>query len=418
MRLYVYQHGALAGYLDTLSGSGITFSYDETFLSNPSSLPLSLSLPLQAKAFREREALPFFDGLLPEESARTAIAKFLGISEFSTMRLLAAIGGECAGSISILPEPQTIDQPEGSYLPLTLHEFTELTKPTSTYRLELEADARLSLAGAQGKICLHKRSNDMDKTDWLLPCNGAASSYILKPDSPYYSNLAINEYICSQLAQSCNINTCQTWLQFCPDPILITKRYDRIANKGMIERLFQEDSCQALGIPVKLKYQVDGGPKTIDLVTLIEQVSTNPAQDIEQLVQMFIFNYLIGNCDAHGKNFSILRSREGSIALAPAYDLVSTLAYPNLSRKLAMRFGTTYKIDSIQQSDFALLAAECSIGTRLATDLATNLVVKALENLPLITSLSILKDGGRADSFAAFLSDGITTRARQIGVEP
>lgn len=92
---------------------------------------------------------------------------------------------------------------------------------------------------------------------------------------------------------------------------------------GTIERLHQEDSCQALGASPDTKYQAEGGPNLSDCFQLLRSVSTNPVIDLRRLLDAVIFNFLIGNNDAHGKNFSLIyQGRE--CRLAPLYDVLST----------------------------------------------------------------------------------------------
>jgi serine/threonine-protein kinase HipA len=71
------------------------------------------------------------------------------------------------------------------------------------------------------------------------------------------------------------------------------------------------------------------------------------------------FNFLIGNNDAHGKNFSIIH--KDTITLAPFYDLVSTQVYPNLDRKLAMAIGNTYRHDRVNQSAFVKFSKDMKL---------------------------------------------------------
>lgn len=118
-------------------------------------------------------------------------------------------------------------------------------------------------------------------------------------------------------------------------PYLIIERYDRDLTVEPIRRLHQEDTCQALGKLQAEKYQEEGGPTVKDVFGLINDFSSAPAVDRSEFWQALIFNVLIGNCDAHGKNYSFLYDTRAP-TLAPLYDLVSTVVYEGLSRRLAM----------------------------------------------------------------------------------
>ncbi len=116
-------------------------------------------------------------------------------------------------------------------------------------------------------------------------------------------------------------------------------RYDRTENEeGQLERIHQEDFCQAMGIVPELKYQLEGGPNLKQCFSLIREISSTPGPDLLRFFDAVIFNYLIGNNDAHGKNFSFLYHREEA-RLAPLYDLVCTRAYPEFSDEMAMKIG-------------------------------------------------------------------------------
>jgi serine/threonine-protein kinase HipA len=124
-----------------------------------------------------------------------------------------------------------------------------------------------------------------------------------------------------------------------PQPYLLVERYDRhLGTEGRVERLHQEDFCQALGIPSLLKYQSEGGPNLSQCFDLVRNFSVQPAADAKHLQDVVIFNVLVGNADAHGKNFSILYLPAGP-RLAPFYDLMSTAFYPDLDNNFAMKIG-------------------------------------------------------------------------------
>ena len=109
------------------------------------------------------------------------------------------------------------------------------------------------------------------------------------------------------------------------------------------------------------KYQRDGGPGIASCARVIREWSALPAEDLPRLVQWVAFNCLIGNEDAHAKNLAFLYGEQG-LRLAPYYDLVTTLAYPDLERSLAMKVGTTWDIRNVQRSDWRRLAAATDLG--------------------------------------------------------
>ena len=146
-----------------------------------------------------------------------------------------------------------------------------------------------------------------------------------------------------QLAKMVGLKVPQSHIRHVGDvPYYLVERYDRTKNKdGKILRLHQEDFCQAMGIMPDLKYEREGGPNYRQCQDLLRAASTQPAADQIALLKRIIFNYLIGNADAHGKNFSLLYAGKKPV-LAPAYDLLSTSVYPDLSVKMAMKIGSQY----------------------------------------------------------------------------
>jgi serine/threonine-protein kinase HipA len=389
MLLYVYQQSRYIGILQTESGVGMQFSYDLDYLSESDASPISLSLPLQEGTFKGRRCEAFFDGLLPEGDERTEIARYLQVSSRSPMRLLSALGGDCAGAVSLYTErlearpsnkigEETV---HNEYKPISAGTIKELIKPGSGKRVPFAVDNRLSLAGAQSKLSLHTAGDPSSLEGWLLPLDGSPTTHIIKPASPFFESLPVNEYICLHLAAACGIPTVHSWLLGETKPALVTLRYDRINENGVYRRLSQEDSCQALGIKSSDKYENDGGPGVADIAMLIYQHCESPLKDVGNFLKLLLFNLYIGNCDAHGKNYSLVREMNGAYHLAPAYDLVSTAYYPDLTLKLAMRYGRHNDITKVDASDLDNLATACGVSSRWAKRTAINVFASLIEAL-------------------------------------
>jgi serine/threonine-protein kinase HipA len=160
----------------------------------------------------------------------------------------------------------------------------------------------------------------------------------------------------------------------------------------VLERLHQEDFCQALGIVSENKYQKEGGPSLKQCFALLREVSSAPVLDLAHLLDAVIFNYLVGNNDAHGKNFSLLyrgvgtASREAGTAnletrLAPLYDVVSTRYYPELTRELAMKIGGEYSSDKVSKANFEQLAEDAGLAKPLVRRRVPELAEVVLLNL-------------------------------------
>jgi serine/threonine-protein kinase HipA len=139
------------------------------------------------------------------------------------------------------------------------------------------------------------------------------------------------------------------------------ERYDRqVTADGRLMRLHQEDFCQALGIAPEYKYQNEGGPDLSQAFELLRRATRPSAPQILKLLDFVIFNVLVGNHDAHGKNFSLIYTTEG-IVLAPCYDVLSTAVYPNLTDKMAMKIGSKYRFTEVQLRHWERFAAEACL---------------------------------------------------------
>ena len=366
MKLNVFFGNKKAGSLESTENRGVIFVYDEKYLNDKTSVPLSASLPLQREEFSQKQCIPFFSGLLPEEDSRKKIADYLHISETSTLKLLEALGGECAGLISILSEDEddlfsketSYKLDSKNYEPLDDNRLLEFIEKMNTRPLiKVDDKLRLSLAGAQEKLALAKINGE-----WYLPLNGAPSTHILKPArTGSLSSLAQNEYICMKLAKSFGLPVPDVdLLNIAGKDIFVVERYDRIKEADSIQRLHQEDFCQALGIMSTTKYQNDGGPGIIDIFNTILKVCTVPALESQKFLRYVLFNYVIGNCDSHGKNYSMLY-KNNRVELSPLYDVVSTIIYSGLTEKLSMKIGKHYEIQKVTQEDFSLLAESLNI---------------------------------------------------------
>lgn len=364
MKLSVFLGNEKAGSLESTDNRGVIFIYDKNYLMNKNAVPLSASLPLQSEEFSQKQCIPFFSGLLPEEDSRKKIADYLHISETSTLKLLEALGGECAGLISILTEGDSLFTETSYSLNSENYELLDdkklsdfIEKMNTRPLIKADDKLRLSLAGAQEKLALTKI-----KGEWYLPLNGAPSTHILKPArTGSLSSLAQNEYICMKLAKSFGLPVSVVdLLKIAGKDVFVIERYDRIKDGNLIQRLHQEDFCQALGIMSTSKYQNDGGPGIADIFNTITKVCTVPALETQKFLRYVIFNYLMGNCDSHGKNYSLLY-KNNRVELSPLYDVVSTVIYPGLTEKLSMKIGKHYEIQKVSKEDFSLLAESLNI---------------------------------------------------------
>ena len=341
-----------------------SFVYDAGWLTRPHPYPLSRQLPLQPEPFAGRPVLAFFSGLLPEADSKDRIASILGISAANAFAMLERIGGECAGAVSLLPEamPSPVP-PTGNFRWLDEVELLKIIEELPKRPLMAgEAGLRLSLAGAQVKLPV-VFLEDSSITKVALPLEGTPSTHIIKPEPERVPGLAANEAYCMALARRIGLRAAETrWKMIGETPCLFVKRYDReLAGMGEVKRIHQEDFCQAMGFPPERKYQQEGGPSLRECFAMLREWSSAPVLDIRDFLDGLIFTVFIGNADAHAKNFSMLYGAEGK-RMAPLYDQVCTLAWPELSKNLSMKIGTAKALPEVSPEHFRQLSTEARLG--------------------------------------------------------
>lgn len=338
------------------------FQYDSLWLER-SKIPLSLSLPLRPEPFLDDESHPFFANLLPEEKIRAVIARNLGVSLNNDYGLLERIGGDCAGAVSLFREHAGPQSEPGRYRQLSPDELAAIIRELPQRPLLAgEKGIRLSLAGAQKKLPVY-----YDDENYHLGYGAFPSNYIIKPAIEDLDGTVENEAFCMALAHELGLDVPRTFIhQHEEIRVFVIKRYDRVTTTAGTIRLHQEDFCQALGIPPEFKYESEGGPSLAACFNLVRNVSIRSGKDVLSLLNWVIFNYLIGNSDAHGKNISLLLLPEGPI-LAPFYDLLSTRIYAHygLASGLAMKIGGVSDPDSLQKKHWEQFAEEVGIKPRL-----------------------------------------------------
>jgi serine/threonine-protein kinase HipA len=341
----------------------LAFRYDRQWLEDPRSHPLSLSFPLREAPFADSETRTWFGNLLPEGDFLNAVARRLGRSTGDVFGLLVDLGGECAGAISLLPPGQSPLEAD-HYQQLPEDELYALVSASPPLPLLAgERGVRLSLAGAQNKFPIHVDETGIHKATGTL-----ATTHILKP--PIRAAIPLphtveNEAFCMQLACKLGLVVAKAEVSTVRDQnFYLVERFDRRHSQGRIERLHQEDFCQALGVEANLKYEESGGPSIAAVWHLLRNYSAAPAVDGRQLLRWIGFNFLAGNADAHGKNIALLYGKDGSVRLAPFYDLLCTAIYPELEQRLALRLGGERRPDRLRRRHWKRLSEELDIAPR------------------------------------------------------
>jgi Uncharacterized protein related to capsule biosynthesis enzymes len=132
-------------------------------------------------------------------------------------------------------------------------------------------------------------------------------------------------------------------------------------------KINKADFAQALGIPASMKYEKEPRGYLREMFALLRRASGDPITDQLRLWDLLVFNWLLGNTDAHVKNFSLLYSPDlRRVRLAPAYDLVSTTAYRQSTREMALFIGGAQLLDDVTEDAFRQAARDAGLGERMA----------------------------------------------------
>ena len=361
--LNVYLHGQKSGVLSEDRQGQLWFQYEAN-----AKLPLSVRIPVRAEPYDHQYADPFFDNLTPEDAALQIISKKFRISDSNTFSVLDKIGGDCAGAVSLYEGNIPDTSAGGEPVRFSENEIARIIDelPDNPLLTGMTDAPRLSLAGAQSKFAVCKIEGGYYRSDDNHP-----TTHIVKIAHMRYPNLPENELFCMRLAKNILGTVDARLCEAAGRKYLEIERYDRAWDDGRIRRIHQEDFCQVLGVPAKRKYQNDGGPKIRDCYNAILKYSSQAAADANKFAYQVVFNYLIGNTDAHAKNFSLLHSG-GRVLLSPAYDLLSAEVYPekDISREIAMTINGKGKYDAIGKKDFLEFYEQLGINPTNAMRLA------------------------------------------------
>ena len=344
--LHVLIASVLAGTLHQDERGYVSFVYDDAYQGPP----LSLSMPVTNRIYRDAVVRPYLLGLLPDsERQRRAIARQHDVSASNPVALLSCIGLDCPGAVQVCASNLTDHAlaRTASYRELDEHEIALRLKSIGEEEglSWMGREERWSLGGNQGKFALALKDGH-----WC-ECHGSApTTHIIKNGISGLKLEALNEFMCLRCAELCGIAAAHVeYLTFEDEPALVVERFDRLAKAdGTVARLHQEDLCQALPCPPERKYTADGGPAARDILELLS-TTHHAASNLLLFTQQLFFNCLIGAPDAHAKNYSLLLGLGNNALLTPMYDVASGLAYERfrLRGRLAMSIGGENRVGRV-----------------------------------------------------------------------
>ena len=336
----------------------------------------------------------FLRNLLPEGPGLEELLASFRLARHNTFALVQAIGQETAGALTLLPAGQS---------PTDTTQFRPLSEPELAERLASrqqlgltvwDGKPRLSVAGVQDKLNLL-----LDPQCGMGFGEGRlCSTHILKFERPELPHLVLNEYVTMQLAHACELTVAQAERRVIGGhPALLVTRFDRKADlPTQVRRRHLIDGCQVLNLPPEYKYERNflyghkaGSSRDVahirdgaNLPALFAFAAAcrNPALTRKAMLEWVLFNLLVGNADAHGKNLSFFVGKQG-IELAPWYDLVNIALYPDFEQDLAMALGDEFNAAAIHAYQLADFADSCHLPRSLVSRQLTILAQRLLRQV-------------------------------------
>ena len=357
----------------------------------------SLSLPLRETPYRGESVAAVFENLLPDsDTLRRHVAEKVGARGIDAYSMLAKIGHDCVGALQFIAgddeAPDTTGKLDGEAV--DAEGIEKILKGLSQAPLGLNRDDafRISVAGAQEKTALLWHEGQ-----WIKPHGTTPTTHLIKtqigqlPGGIHLSDSVENEYYCLKLTEAFGlpVNTA-TIETFGETKALVIERFDRRWTKdGRLLRLPQEDCCQALSVPPTLKYQNEGGPGMVDILTMLKGSDT-PTEDQDVFIKAQLIFWLIGATDGHAKNFSVFLSPGGSYRMTPLYDILTAQTALNARQierkqmKMAMSLGKSrhYRFDQIHGRHFVQTAVQAGLSKKRAAAIieeVAELAPKALD---------------------------------------
>lgn len=392
----------------------ITFRYARDWLESHAPFPISLTMPLGRDEFSPQVTYPWFMNLLPEGRALQILGALLKTAELDVFAMLEEMGGDLPGALKIRRAGATAAQHQPGIRPLSEHELADCIRALPERPVLAGSEGiTMSLAGVQDKLPVIRL-----KTGQLaLPTYGMASTHILKPMNKKFRDSVQNEAYCLILAKAVGLRSVPVAIGRAEEfDYLLVQRYDRKIDGKAIRRTHQEDFCQALGFPPYLKYEWNRevgrhGPSASDCMKVLAS-APNSAINRMRFLDAMLFSILVGNSDAHSKNYSLLLGPEGIVEMAPTYDVLCSDIYPNVTKNLAMKIAGKQRGGHLHGRHWDGFAEETGLSATQVRHRVAELSQKVLEAAPEI-AIQMGEKYGRPEPYRE-ISGYVTNYCRRM----
>jgi serine/threonine-protein kinase HipA len=408
-----------------------SLDYNHDWVNTPEAFPLSPALPLEppATGYTAGAVKRFVENLLPEGRALDITATTYHVSKSNIFALINALGTETTGAFRFWRSGEA--PPSIAATPpreVTRDELNQRLSERDAVPLAVwDGKVRVSIAGVQDKLMVYfDRPLDQGGRMFLVE-PPLASTHILKPEPgrAVTPHLVVNEHFCMSLAKRMGLPVAEVSIYRTPRPVLVVSRFDRVVlgetTGAVVKRLHIIDACQASDLPATYKYERNFGSgehvrnirEGVSFAVLFDRVeqTVNKAAARLTMLRWALFQFLIGNSDAHGKNFSFFVRRQG-LEPAPWYDLVSVVQYSGIDHELAMAYGDAFSLDEVGAFQLADFAKRCGVDQRLLKREATRMAKLATEHAPSQALVGDYVDDERV--FAGQLHDFIVGQASRL----
>lgn len=378
--LGVWLADTLVGYLTHYPDERTVFSVSEEYLdAGPARPILSLAWTHPDDEAQTRRLLldprhksasikapPFFSNLLPEGGMRARIAQQLKVHEDREFLLLEALGHDLPGAVILRPVDAPPPGHQNHATQVGAPPITADTADDGAPQTAEPAHLKFSLGGMQLKFSMLRQGER-----YTLNTGGRLGNYIIKPPSHDFPGLPQVEAAMAT-ARAVGIDVPETLLLH-PDqleglsnilghlpeePFYAIRRFDRNdttrpSNDSTEpltpkERIHVEDFAQVFSLRTSQKYN----RVNYDMMAMTLLQYAGGVDDLKEMTRRLTLNVLLGNGDAHTKNWSLIYRTPNKPRLAPAYDLVSTVAWTQHDQTIALNMAGTKRFDAIGLDTF------------------------------------------------------------------
>ncbi|CAA6806115.1 MAG: HipA protein [uncultured Sulfurovum sp.] len=394
------------------------FTYHQDWIDNGFTISPNLPFNKECSSIAIKR---FLENLIPEGEGLDDIATFAHISKNNTFAIMHTIGYDTAGALMF---GANSEENEAIFREIPSKELSDRIEQLESKSIAIwDKKVRLSLAGVQAKLPVIVKENKIGLANGTL-----SSTHIMKFQTKKHLNIVVNELFCMTLAKKIGLNVANVEMKkFDTHPTLLIERFDRIYKNDFVERLQIIDACQITNLPPTYKYEQNfGSSRDVEHVRegasfkkLFEatKLCSVPAVAQLELLNWAMFNLIIGNSDAHGKNFSFFVDKKG-IKPTPFYDLLSVMMY-DFDHNLAMAYGDEFNPNEVYAYQLREFSEDVKVNHKLVTKILSkqcNMVIQVLAKEIVDTKLLSSEEQTFIDDLRTFILDR-AKKFKEIAVE-